>query len=202
MGGQNLEMPDDRNEYLQRVAQFVEGIVDGRDPDLAAHQSSVEKLAAALGKAIGCSREDIRILSIGAQLHDIGKMSLSENILHKPGRLTTSEYSLVKQHSELGHQLLSPLSLDPRIPNIVRFHHENYDGTGYPSGLSKTDIPIFARIIRIVDSFDALTKDRPYHLGLPKDKVLQLLQNDSRLYDPDILEAFCRTASNGRRPKE
>lgn len=180
---------------IQRISQFVAGIVEARDPDLGEHHHRLGEGTVQFAKYIGCPAEDVELLSFGARIHDIGKLSISEHLLNKPGRLTASEFSLVKQHAEIGTQLLAPLGLDARINEIVCYHHENYDGSGYPRGLSESAIPLLARIVRIWDSFDALTTDRPYHQGVAGDEALRLMQQESRLYDPTLLESFCKMMS-------
>lgn len=177
---------------LERISKFVAGIVEGRDPDLGGHHQRLGKSAALFAKYIGCSPEDAELLSIGARIHDIGKLSISEHILNKPARLSAAEFSLVKQHTEIGYQLLGPLGLDPRISEIVYCHHENYDGSGYPQGLSGEAIPLLARMVRIWDSFDALTMNRPYHQGVSSEEALQVLQRGSHFYDPLLLKPFCK----------
>ncbi|MEW6313555.1 MAG: HD domain-containing phosphohydrolase [Pseudomonadota bacterium] len=167
------------------------GIIEGRDPDLAGHHQRLGRRAALFGQHLGCTVSEIEVLSAGARIHDIGKLSISDHILNKPSRLTSAEFSLVKQHTKIGRQLLNPLGLDMRIGDIVHYHHENYDGSGYPQGLAGEDIPLLARIIRIWDSFDALTMDRPYHQGISHDEALRVLQRESHCYDPSLLESFC-----------
>jgi HD-GYP domain-containing protein (c-di-GMP phosphodiesterase class II) len=180
---------------IERISKFVAGIVEARDPGLGEHHQRLGEGAALFAQYIGCSSEEIELLSIGARIHDIGKLSISEHVLNKPGRLTASEFSLVKQHAEIGTRLLAPLGFDSRINEIVYHHHENYDGSGYPRGLAEKAIPLLARIVRIWDSFDALTTDRPYHQGVAGEEALRLLQRDSHLYDPILLESFCKMMS-------
>ena len=182
--------------HLQRISRFVAGIVEGRDPDLGEHHQRLGDGAALFAKHIGCSEAEATLLSVGARIHDIGKLSISEHILNKPGRLTAAEFALVKQHSEIGTQLLAPLGLDPRISEIVYHHHENYDGSGYPRGFAGEAIPPLARIVRIWDSFDALVANRPYHQGVPIDEALRLLQRESHFYDPILFKSFCEMMSN------
>lgn len=182
---------------LSKISKFIAGIIEGRDLDLSEHHQRVSGAALAFAKHIGCSNDETEIITIGAAIHDIGKMSISEHILNKPARLTASEFRLVKQHTELGFELLAPLDLDPRVCEIVRSHHENFDGTGYPEGLSAEEIPLFARMARIWDSYDALTEDRPYHRGIASDSALRVLQEDSHLYDPELLGEFCSMVSGG-----
>lgn len=181
-----------RNQVLLRVSRFVAGIVEGRDPDLATHHDNLGESAARFAKHIGCSAEEMELLCLGARVHDIGKLSISEHILNKPARLTAAEYSLVKRHTEIGKDLLQPLELDPRVGEIVHYHHENYDGTGYPQGLKGEATPFLARMVRILDSFDALTMNRPYQQGVSRDEALRRMEHDCRYYDPDLLRQFCQ----------
>jgi HD-GYP domain-containing protein (c-di-GMP phosphodiesterase class II) len=179
-----------RDPELDRISRFVAAIIEGRDPDLGGHLQRLGSGSMKFGQQVGCSSEEIRLLVTGAGIHDIGKLSISESILNKPARLTAAEFALVKQHTEFGRKLLTPLELDPRILDIVEHHHENFDGSGYPHGLAGEDIPYLARMVRIWDSCDALTMDRPYHQGVTIDKALRIMQDDSRCYDPYLLKVF------------
>lgn len=183
---------------LDRISQFVAGIVEGRDPDLGGHLQRLGKGSLKFGQHVGCSTEENQLLAVGAHIHDIGKLSISENILNKPARLTAAEFSLVKQHTGLGRQLLAPLGLDSRILDIVECHHENYDGSGYPHGLSGEAIPYLARMVRIWDSCDALTMNRPYHQGVPLEDALRIMENDAHFYDPYLLKSFCAMVGGSR----
>lgn len=180
---------------LERITGFVARIVEGRDPDLGGHHQRLGRSALAFAKFTGCSPEETELLSVGARIHDLGKLSISEQILNKPARLTAAEFWLVQQHTVIGFQLLSPLGLDLRISEIVHFHHENFDGSGYPTGLAGAAIPLLARMTRIWDSYDALTVNRPYHQGVSSEEALRILQRDSRFYDPDLLKKFCAMVS-------
>ena len=136
------------------------------------------------------SLEESEFLAIGAGMHDIGKLHISDYIINKPSQLTTSEFLLIRQHAEIGCRLLNPLNLDPRITDIVLYHHENYDGSGYPKGLSGDEIPLLARAVRILDSYDALIESRPYHKGVATDEALLIMRRDSQQYDPHLLKLF------------
>lgn len=182
--------------HLEKISKFVAAIVEGRYPDLGEHHQRLGESALAFAKYLGCSAEETELLSVGARIHDIGKLSISEHILNKPARLTSAEFSLIKQHPEIGFKLLSPLKLDPRISEIVQFHHENFDGSGYPRGLGGEAIPLLARMTRIWDSFDALTMNRPYHKGVSREEALRLMQCEAHLYDPDLLKEFCAMVNN------
>lgn len=176
---------------LDKVTQFVAGIVEGSDPELNGHMQRMGHTAAQFADTLGLTEDETQMLMVGAQVHDIGKLSINSYVLNKPGRLTNAEFFLIKQHCAYGQSLLTPLDLDPRIAEIVYHHHENFDGSGYPEGRANGNIPLLARIIRIVDSYDAITMDRPYHKGVSNEEALQILERDSHCYDPDLLERFC-----------
>jgi putative two-component system response regulator len=175
---------------LARLARFVQGLVDGRDPDLAGHNARSSSAATKLCQRIGCTASETELMTVAAELHDLGKMAINEHILNKPARLTKAEFELVTQHPLIGGRLLEPLELDVRIVEVVRYHHENFDGSGYPEGLQSQRIPFLARIMRVIDSFDALTSDRPYHRGVSAADAVVILQKDSRFYDPEVLDSF------------
>ncbi|WP_317930213.1 HD-GYP domain-containing protein [Halioxenophilus sp. WMMB6] len=175
---------------LENISKFISGIVEGRDPDLNGHHQRLADKIVHFADHVGCSAEERHLLGIGASIHDVGKLSINEHILNKPTRLTASEMALVRQHPEIGYQLLSPLGLDPRITDVVRYHHENFDGTGYPGGLEGKSIPFLARIVRLWDTFDALTMNRPYHKGVPIEEALEVMAGSERHYDPELLRAF------------
>ena len=176
---------------LEKITKFIGGLVEGRDPDLGGHHSRIGQSASAFAKHISCTPEETMLISLGAKIHDLGKLSISDHILNKPARLTAAEFTLVKQHPEVGHELMVPLNLDPRISEIVLYHHENFDGSGYPKGLTGSSIPLLARMARILDSYDALTMDRPYHKGVSSEEALNILQQDISLYDPELFKEFC-----------
>ncbi len=175
---------------ISAIKEFITGIIDDRYPDLGEHQARIEINAVLFARHIELSHKDIEFLRIGAGIHDIGKISISDYILNKPAKLSTNEFLLVKQHPEYGYNLLKSLKLVPNITEIVLYHHENYDGSGYPSGLSGNNIPLLARMTRILDSFDALTMDRPYHKGISSGEALDIMQQEVHYYDPTLLDSF------------
>lgn len=178
---------------MHPISQFVENIIEGRDPGLAEHQHRASRRARAFGERMGCGADEVELFLIGVSLHDIGKLAVSEAILNKSSRLSRGEFEFIKQHPALGERLLEPLAMDPQIVEIVRFHHENYDGTGYPEALAGDRIPFMARAARIVDSFEALIENRPYHRGVDAAQALAILKRDVRFYDPELLSSFCAT---------
>lgn len=172
------------------ISSFIAGLVHGRDPELGDHQDRVQKIMEQFARLLGCSEEEVSLLSISSRIHDIGKLVINPSILFKPSRLTASEFDAVKAHSILGAELLKPLVLDPRIGELVKHHHENYDGTGYPDQLAGMKIPKFAQIMRIVDSFDAITADRPYHKGVTTEEAIKIMKGEWRFYNPTYLDMF------------
>jgi putative two-component system response regulator len=176
---------------IQAIVDFVKDIVQGRDPDLATHHSRSSRLTVELAQRIGYAPNDISSLERASILHDLGKLAINEHILNKPARLTKTEFDLVKQHVVLGGDLVKPLKLEPVIFQVITMHHENFDGSGYPNGTRGEEIPICARLMRITDSFDALTSWRPYNRPVSPREAVQILRNDQRFYDPSILKVFC-----------
>ena len=174
----------------ESLLTFIAALVEGHDPDLSGHQQRVAIVSRKLAERAGCTADEIVCACIGAQVHDLGKLSISNQVLNKPGRLTRAEFTLVQQHAAIGYEQIRVLDLDPRIGEIVYSHHENFDGTGYPCRLAGTAIPLLARIARITDTFDAVTMDRPYHKGVSDEEALEILSRSARCYDPDLMSEF------------
>ncbi len=177
---------------ISSIKEFISGIIEERYPDLGGHQTRVTDNAALFAKNIGLSQQDSEFLMFGTGIHDIGKISISDYILNKPAQLSRNEFSLVKQHTEYGYKLLTPLKLDSQVTEIVLYHHENYDGSGYPEGLTGDDIPFLARATRILDTYDALTMNRPYHKGVTNKEAIEIMEHDQQFYDPYLLESFSK----------
>jgi len=137
--------------------------IDARDDVTPRHVRRVQHGTLALARELGVTDEDTLCgLEAAALLHDTGKIAVPEHILNKPGRLTASEFETMKRHAPIGAQILASIEFPYPVAPIVRHHHENWDGTGYPDGLKGEEIPLGARILSVVDCFDALTSDRPY----------------------------------------
>ena len=156
--------------------------------------------AVGLAKRLGVMDEKlIKAIEAAALLHDMGKLAVPEHILNKPGKLTDSEFEKMKLHASVGADILSAIDFPYPVVPIVRHHHEQWDGGGYPTGLSGTDIPIGARILSVVDCFDALTSDRPYRPRLTDDEALDILiERRGSLYDPLIVDTFVRVHADIR----
>ena len=152
-----------------------------------------------IAKRIGVGGEELARIRIAAALHEVGKLETPTAVLHKPGRLTDSEFAIVKEHPVTGAQMVSILE-DPELESIVRHHHERLDGTGYPDRLARDQIPLGARIISVADTFDAITSARPYRAARPHREALKILRAEAGTQlDGDAVNAFCSVYS-GRRP--
>ncbi len=177
--------------YLSTIETLAMAI-DAKDQITHGHIRRVQTYAVALAKEIGITDEQlIRAIAAAALLHDMGKLAVPEYILNKPGPLTPAEFERMKQHAAVGADILSAIDFPYPVVPIVRHHHENWDGRGYPAGLKGADIPIGARVLSVVDCFDALTSDRPYRPRLGDNEALQVLRDRrGTMYDPLVVDAF------------
>lgn len=153
------------------------------------HDDRVSAMSMEIGKRINLPEEQIELLGYAAELHDIGRVGMDNAIMNKRGKLTDSEYGAIKSHSEIGFKIIRDI-LPPSISLGVLHHHERYDGFGYPRMLSGENIPLFARIIRIADVYDALTHDRPYRLALSNEDALHIMELEKNTFDPKIYAIF------------
>lgn len=190
------ELSDSHVRFLTTFARAV----SLRDEPTGGHCERVAQNAAALGQAMGLADRSLTDLYWAGMLHDLGKLSVPERILLKPGRLTPEEYAVVKQHSDKGADMLQSVSADlALIAGGVRAHHERWDGTGYPRGLKGEAIPLYGRILAIVDVFEALTCQRPYREPMsPQAAVTYLHEHAGTHFDPAILAVFVQLFSEGK----
>ena len=177
--------------YLSTVETLATAI-DAKDEVTHGHIRRVQLAAVALARQIGVKDEPtLQAIEAAALLHDTGKIAIPEHILNKPGKLTPAEYEKMKLHAPIGAEILSAIEFPYPVVPIVRHHHENWDGTGYPDGIAGTDIPIGARILSVVDCFDALTSDRPYRKRMTDDEALRILhERRGTMYDPLVIDVF------------
>ena len=177
--------------YLSTVETLATAI-DAKDEVTHGHIRRVQGAAVALAKEIGVTDEEsLKAIEAAALLHDTGKIAVPEHILNKPGKLTDAEFAKMKLHAPIGAEILSAIEFPYPVVPIVRHHHENWDGTGYPDGLKGTEIPLGARILSVVDCFDALTSDRPYRPRMTDEQSLAILtQRRGTMYDPVVVDAF------------
>ena len=162
-----------------------------RDSDTGAHNYRVTIFAIRLAEAVGLAADDMRALIKGAFLHDVGKIAISDTILLKPGKLTAEEFTVMKQHVAHGFDIVLSAPSLHGAADVVLFHHEKYDGSGYLKGLSGNDIPVTARIFAIADVFDALISRRPYKEPMPFGKALAIIEDGAGAhFDPALVAAF------------
>lgn len=183
------------NEALDRAYQMtLEGWVkalDLRDNETEGHTVRAADMTVHLARFMGVREEHIPHIRRGALLHDIGKMAIPDNILRKPGPLTSEEWQVMKQHPRTAHTWLSAIEYLKPAVDIPYCHHEHWDGKGYVQGLAGDDIPFWARIFTIVDVWDAMLSDRPYRKAIPQKKVIKYIREESgKLFDPRVVEAF------------
>lgn len=179
--------------YFNTIHSLVLAM-EARDPYTRGHADRVTRYSIEIAQEIGLPEHDIEILRYAGEVHDVGKIAISDLILNKPGRLTSAEMAEIKIHPIRGAEMLEPLQfLRPAIP-LVRHHHERYDGKGYPDGLEKDNIPLMARIMACADAFDAMTSDRPYRkrrLSI-KEALLEIKDNMGAQFDPKIAKVFIK----------
>jgi putative nucleotidyltransferase with HDIG domain len=179
------------NELFMGTIRALADAIDEKDPYTRGHSERVNRYAVLLAKQIGLEKKEIRQVHIASLFHDIGKIGIEDKILRKPAMLTDEEYTVMKQHPEKGAQILSKIRAMHDIIPGLRFHHERWDGSGYPLGLKGEEIPMAARIVAVADAFDAMTTNRPYQKAMPFDKAIgRLLELSDRVYDRKVVTAF------------
>lgn len=187
---------DYKSPYLNAV-QILRNIVEYKDTYTIGHSFRVSKYSLLIGKKLGISNSDLKILKIGSMFHDIGKIGVPNSILLKNNKLTDIEYFQIKSHPLIGSHILFPTQTYPDVISIVKFHHERFDGLGYPTGLKGFDIPLLVRIVSIADTFDAMTSGRTYRDSLPLDYVISEFKNNKGLqFDPEITDVFLDILKN------
>ncbi len=186
------------NNLLSTLYAFVKAI-EARDPYTQQHSSRVTQIAVTLARASGCTPEDLEILNVAGLLHDIGKIGIRDDILLKPGRLDAAEYRIIQQHPVIGAEIMSHLGLWTREKQIVRAHHERFDGNGYPDRLAGERIPMLARILAVADVYDAVASDRAYRPRMPEKKILDIIYSGAGTqFDPDIIDVFRKLYQSGQ----
>ena len=178
---------------LNGTIQAIVRMVECRDVQTADHQRRVAQLACAIAEEIGFTPDQVHVVRIAGILHDIGKLSLPQDLLNKPGRVTDAEFQLIKTHSQIGYDILKPMEFPWPIAEIVIQHHERMNGSGYPSGIKENELLMEARILGVADVVEAMNSYRPYRPPLGIDKALgQISRNKGILYDPSAVDACVR----------
>jgi putative nucleotidyltransferase with HDIG domain len=188
---ENLALYENIYENLFATLYAFVNAVEARDLYTRQHSSRVTGISLIIGKQLGCTVEELDILNFAGHLHDIGKIGIRDDILLKPGRLTNEEFEKIKQHPAIGANILKQLGMWEKERQIIRCHHERFDGTGYPDGLKGEQIPILARILSVADVYDAMASDRAYRKRMKESTILKVIYEGSGTqFDPDIVAAF------------
>jgi putative nucleotidyltransferase with HDIG domain len=187
-----INSPIANNELLARLSNLL---LEAHEYT-AKHSSRVVKFAVTLAKKKKLGELEIEKIRVAAELHDIGKLGIGQDILNKPSKLTKSEFDMVKKHPEIALKLLKELSFIIDVVNMVYYHHERFDGTGYPEKLKGDAIPLGARIVAIADAYDAMTSDRVYAKAMPiKDAIEELKRCKGTQFDAELIDLFIETVN-------
>ncbi len=193
-----LKFRTDELERAESVLFTLARSIEGKDPYTHGHCERLANYSAHLGRQLGLSKDEITALQRAGIVHDVGKIAVPDAILLKPGRLTEDEWTVIRQHPTVGERICAPLKSFRLVLPIIRHHHEKYDGSGYPDGLRAEAIPLSARILQIVDVFDALTTERPYKKALSIADAMQTIREEvsKGWWDPAIFGEFDRLIAN------
>jgi HD-GYP domain-containing protein (c-di-GMP phosphodiesterase class II) len=187
----NADLYRRRAELLTGIVRALTSAIEAKDPYTCGHSDRVARIAERIAKHLGLEQRTLHTIYLSGLLHDIGKIGINDEVLRKPGPLTPEEFEHIKLHPELGYKILVDLNeLDEVLP-VVLHHHENWDGKGYPHGLSGEQTPLLARVVAVADAFDAMGSDRPYRDGMPDEKVDAILRAGAgKQWDPHVIAAF------------
>lgn len=182
--------------HLMELANSLAGAIDAKDPYTKGHSTSVSRYSEALARAINLPEEEVERIKLGALLHDVGKIGIPENVLKKPSHLSDDEWEIMKQHPVIGaEKVLAPNEALRDLIPMVKYHHEHFDGSGYPEKLKGEEIPLSARIVSVADAFHALISDRPYRKGLGVEKACEILKMGAGTqWDSDLVRQFITIA--------
>ncbi len=191
---------DDERRHVEEIADLhlatIEALalaIDAKDQTTQSHLRRVQVYATGIARGLGMSDTEIQGVKTAALLHDIGKLAVPEHILSKPGPLTQEEFQKIRVHPQVGAEIISAVPFPYPVAPLILSHHERWDGKGYPQGLKGEDIPLGARILSVVDYFDALTSDRPYHKAMAHEAAMALLQQEAgRALDPAVVHMFVK----------
>jgi len=187
-------------ETSENILFSLARAMEAKDLYTRGHSERVAQIAVAIAEAMNLNQREVEIINKGGLLHDIGKIGVKEHILLKPGRLTDEEMTHVQMHAKIGYDICSPLkSIEEALP-CIRSHHERHDGSGYPDGLKDNDIPLKGQIMAIADAYDAMTTDRPYREGMPKETAVKIFEDEikSGQWNPELVTIFLKTLKNGK----
>ncbi len=187
------------NRQAERAVYSIAHAVDGRGVFTLHHSQNVAAYCAKIGRSLGLDDESLLDLCISALIHDVGKLSIPEEVLLKPGKLSMQEFEAVKKHPSTGASMVKPIHFPTRVADVVLQHHENYDGSGYPRGLGAGEIEDLAKIVRVADAFDGMSMDRSYHQAYSSQVILNWFHNGrGHEFDPDVVDVVVSEVESGR----
>jgi len=187
--GERLKVQNE--QMVEMVLRTMLKALDCKDHYTFGHSMRVAYFSLVTGRELGLSDEELKELELSAIFHDIGKIGTPDQVLNKPSRLTEEEFQIMKQHPEHSYEILKEYPMLEKIGRNARYHHERYDGRGYPEGMKGEDIPLLSRIILIADTFDAMTSTRPYRKGLDYSVAFEELEQFAGTqFDPKCVAAF------------
>lgn len=195
--------------YIETKSKYIETIevlmhaLESRDKYTEGHSRNVARIVEMIARELKFSESKIEELKLAAYLHDVGKIGISDAILNKPGKLTEEEYNIIKQHPEIGYQIVKDIKDLGRIPEIIRYHHERYDGKGYPAGKKGEELGIDVFILQLADSIDAMMTDRVYRKALSQEEIMrEIITNSGKQFHPKVVEAYLRACEKQKSCKE
>ena len=195
---ENLALYENIYENLFATLYAFVNAVEARDLYTRQHSSRVTGISLIIGKQLGCTGEELDILNFAGHLHDIGKIGIRDDILLKPDRLTSKEFKKIKEHPAIGANILEHLGMWEKERQIIHCHHERFDGTGYPDGLKREQIPLLARILSVADVYDAMASDRAYRKRMEEELILKVIyEGAGTQFDPDVVAAFKHVYDQG-----
>lgn len=186
---------DSQKQYYRLIQAFVAS-VEAKDKYTEGHSRRVNHYAQIIAEAMRLKPAQIETIRVAALLHDIGKIGISDAILQKPARLTDSEYDCIKRHPQIGVNIVAQVGLSAEITDIIKHHHERYDGGGYPDHIDGSSLSLGAQILGVADAFDAMTSARPYRAGMPvADAIAQLVEHKGTQFSPEVVDCFVKLAA-------
>jgi HD-GYP domain-containing protein (c-di-GMP phosphodiesterase class II) len=194
----NARLYEELNVMAQQLVEGLSEAIEKRDSYSGGHPQRVLKVCMAMSKYLPLSTEEKRQLTLAAILHDIGKVGITDHILAKNGVLTVEEMEIIRGHPAVGAAIVGNIKQLQSIIPAIKYHHEHYDGSGYPEGLQGEEIPLVARIIAVADTYDAIIHERAYHRGMSKSEaVAEIAEHVGTQFDPHMVEAFAQALDNG-----
>lgn len=197
---QKVKEKTSENDQLSfEIIATIASMIEAKDSYTKGHSMRVAEYSALLAEALGWKEEDVQNLKYIALLHDIGKVGIPDNVLNKPGKLTEMEFNIIKSHTTIGGDILKDIKTIRHVDSGAKYHHEKYDGSGYPSRIAGTDIPEVARIIGIADAYDAMNSKRVYRDSMSPDVIrAELVRGKGKQFDPEFLEVFLTLFDEGK----